>query len=305
MKNNIRKFAGIMILALAAIGMTACGNKNENSQGQKESPVSSSELPVDASKENIDYAETTVVTETVVTTAPEETTTAEETATTEPSEAPQGGGNSGSGGSGEQGSPIQFDAKSSNLTDDTALHSFTVFGGRQDLRDNYNISAGNNTWKDYDSLVNELNRRDNFLMIDGEQYSGGLADVLGFNGQTYWLRGEGNSKMYIEKNDAGEITAIAFSDLKTDYELVISTTVVQLTDKSTSLSDFTQRTCSASNPPAQYDCDNGYLTFVGDGIWCVIFEVDTTFSDPAHDNDEYIRGIMMCRRDRLNGYINN
>jgi hypothetical protein len=313
----MNKFKGItwaVALTLTAVCMTACGGTTESSKPQAgQEATSSDNLPVDATKENVDYAQTTVVTEAVSLTSREETTTTTEI-TTEPTESttddssksdskkPNGGG-SGSGSSGGGGS-IDYDAGSATFSK-LKLRTFSVYGGNADIYDDYKFTSENTKWTNKESLLDKLNRHGNFAEISGETYSGGgLDECLDFNGQAYWLRGEGNSKFYVESDSEGNISAIAFSDLKeAEYAIKLGEAPVLITEDTSTMNELFNKWGNPQQPPVEYNYGSGVLTFAGDGYWCVVFDVDTE-STKERNFDDYIRGIMICRRDRITGYAN-
>ena len=212
MKNsNCRKMFNAVTMATAlTIVMTGCGNSKTNVPDEK---------PIDTTITDTAYEEETVETEVADTTA--ETTTAEATETVAAE------------------SKISYKNNGSNVFADypeikkpnSFSGSFCVFEVEKGSKSiGYSLLSS----VDFDDVTGDkhLNYYGDFTKIEGETYNGYLTEIFGFEGQSYWLRGEGSHKCHIETNDNNEVVAIAFSDMHDEYTMRFAETI-KYTDSDT------------------------------------------------------------------------
>ena len=224
--NYRRMLSTLAVAAVLSMTMTACSGKGssdteketsaaegtgeENVNPAEDSSGVKSTLPVDASMTEIAYQETDPEYEKAEVSATIPVTEAVTEASSEPSG--DSGGNSG-GGSGGGSWEKDIDPAVRNAYAD--LSRFYVYKGSE--KGAYSLRVTN----DFDEFTgeNQLNEFGDFIKIGDEKYSGYLTEAFGFEGEAYWLRGEGSQKCYIETNGNGEIMAIAFTNVSQDFAM--------------------------------------------------------------------------------------
>ncbi len=208
---KIKNVAVMSLVAVLCLSAVSCGNSETMNTDTYSAPTEAKPLsPETTLLENGDASEeeTSIETSTFVTTTEN---SSEVTDSADLSETDNGGNNSNIGNASSNGGTGTPDLKARTVRSDLAW--FRVDGKGE--KDPYSLRDTNKFDEMTDNM--HLNRHGDFTEIKGEAYNGYLTELFGFQGQAYWLRGEGGSKCFIETNDSNEIMAIAFTDIHNDY----------------------------------------------------------------------------------------
>lgn len=283
---NYKRIIGTMAIAAMTFALAACGSPADKKDTSSGGGDSSSELQVDATKENVDY-ETTTTTAPIVTTTTTTTTTDAESTTDATETTANGGG----------GNPNSDKRKDYIEQDDRNIYSrCSIFG----VHKNNDTIWGDLSLANADNSLQGIVNKFGLKPIEGEgaDYKGSLT-AFGFKGKGYYAIADDktSTKVYLMIDGNNEVVGVVFTDFaKSSYPVAGSPDVVsvELDPEKTDLVfdlismdyEYGGFSCVFSHYNYEYVTDDGYTGS------CVYDRCDDEYYSMIYARDESTgRGI--------------